>query len=309
MQESRRRPEIKKQMLACFLCPRRCGANRWVGELGQCGADANLHVARAALHFWEEPSISGKNGSGAVFFSGCNLSCVYCQNYEISHLGFGEKITPKRLSSIFLELQAQGAHNINLVTGTHFVPQIAYALSVAKRHGLAIPVVYNTSAYELPDTLKQLEGLVDIYLPDLKYKKASVSQKYSSAPDYFEIASAAIDCMVKQVGPPQFAQNGLLKKGVIVRHLMLPGQLFDSKHIVEYLYATYRDSIFISLMNQFTPNGRLLQYPELCRPLVPSQYEAMINFAVDLGVKNAYVQEGGTVSESFVPLFDLTGVL
>lgn len=294
----------------CTLCPRECHVDRNAGEIGYCGQTAALTAARAALHFWEEPCLSGTNGSGAVFFSGCNLRCVYCQNHEIAHGLSGREITVSRLSKIFLELQEKGAHNVNLVTPTHFVPQIITALETAKKQGLSIPVVYNTSSYEKTETLKKLDGLVDIYLPDLKYCDSTLSSQYSHASDYFEIAAAAIAEMVRQTGAPVFAQDAdsLMKKGVIVRHLLLPGCEKDSRRILRYLHETYGNDIYVSIMNQYTPLSQVRDIPRLNRKISSREYEKIIDFAISIGIENGFIQEGETASESFIPAFDGEGL-
>ena len=292
----------------CNLCYRNCNVNRLNGDIGFCKSKDKLKLARVSLHAWEEPCISGTNGSGTVFFSNCNLKCVFCQNYAISTDGVGEEVSIKRLSEIFLEQQERGATNINLVTPTHFVPQIISALKMAKRSGLNIPIVYNTNSYENIETLKLLNGYVDIYLPDFKYFKDSYAIKYSNAPDYFKVASNAIMEMFKQVGTPEFDHNGIMKKGVIVRHLMMPGLLFDSKKIIDYLYKTYKDSIYISIMNQYTPTKNLSKYPEINRKVTKKHYDALIDYCLSLGIKNAFIQDEGTASESFIPDFDLRGI-
>lgn len=288
--------------------------DRKSGERGICGQTEQLKVARAALHYWEEPCISGKNGSGAVFFSGCALHCVYCQNREIANGTVGKEISVERLSEIFFELMEQGANNINLVTPGHFVPQIVTALERAKGQGMKLPVVYNTSSYEKVDTIKKLEGLVDIYLPDFKYMSETLSKRYSHAPDYGEAAKAAIGEMVRQTGEPVFKEGDreeemLIRRGTIVRHLVLPGQVEDSKAVIRYLYETYGDKIFISIMNQFTPlSSSLLDYPELNRRLTEEEYDEVVDYAIELGVENGYIQEGETAEESFIPAFDCEGV-
>ena len=293
----------------CGLCPRECKVDRTQGERGYCGQTAELYVARAALHQWEEPCLSGTIGSGTIFFTGCPLGCVFCQNLEIAAGNVGKKISVKRLAEIFLELQEQGAHNINLVTATHFVPQIAEALSLAKQNGLQIPIVYNTSSYEHVSTLRLLEGLVDIYLPDLKYRNEEWSLRYSHAADYFFYASKAIAEMVRQVGKPVFSEeDGLMKRGVIVRHLALPGKEEDSKEVILYLYETYGEQIYISIMNQFTPMPGLREYPELNRVLTEQEYSRIVDYAIRLGVEQGYIQEGETAKESFIPSFDCEGV-
>ena len=292
----------------CNLCPRSCNINRNDNELGFCKMGSDLVVARAALHFWEEPIISGDKGSGTVFFSGCNLKCVFCQNYQISTHNFGKKITTQRLSEIFLELQEQGANNINLVTPTPFVPQIIEALKIAKQNGLNIPIVYNSSGYESTDTIKLLNGYIDIYLPDFKYFDNTYSLKYSKCPNYFEFCTKAIDEMIKQVGKPEFNKDGILVKGVIVRHMMLPGLLDDSKKIIRYLVDKYNDDIFISIMNQYTPTNNLSKYNEIDKVVSESDYDELINYAIDIGIKNGFMQEGETQKTSFIPEFDTTGV-
>lgn len=292
----------------CNLCPRNCNINRNANELGFCGMGKDLFVARAALHFWEEPIISGNKGSGTVFFSGCNLKCVFCQNYQISTNNFGKKITIQRLTEIFLELQEQGAHNINLVTPTPFVLQIIEALKLAKENGLVIPIVYNSSGYESIETIKLLKGYIDIYLPDFKYFNNKYALKYSKCPNYFEYVSASLEEMIKQVGTPQFNKDGMLIKGVIVRHMILPGLLEDSKKIIHYLVDKYNDDIFISIMNQYTPTNNLEKYKEINKTVANIEYDELINYAIELGIKNGFMQEGETQKTSFIPEFDTTGV-
>lgn len=301
--------EIDNLMSDCVLCPRKCHANRLLGETGFCGQTATLSAARAALHFWEEPCISGTRGSGAVFFSGCNLQCVFCQNYNIAIGRSGRSISPNRLSEIFLKLQEQGAANINLVTGAHFIPQICYALTLAKAQGLTLPIVYNTSSYEEPDSLKYLEGLIDIYLPDLKYRSPLLSNAYSHAPDYFEKATAALAEMYRQVGRPVFdADSGLMKRGMIVRHLLLPGETGDSKKILRYLHDTYKNDIYVSIMNQYTPLEHVAQLPALNRTVTEDEYERVLTFADRIGIEQGFMQTGDTASESFIPEFDGEGL-
>lgn len=292
----------------CNLCPRECNVDRGLGKTGFCKVPNHIKVARAALHFWEEPCISGEEGSGTVFFSGCNLRCVYCQNRKIAEGVYGKIITVDRLAAIFLDLQKQGANNINLVTPSHYVLQIVKALNLAKEQGLLIPVVYNSSAYESVETLKKLEGYVDVYLPDFKYMDEELGRKYSNAGNYSEIAKKAIDEMVRQVGNAQFDSRGILKKGVVVRHLVLPGYTADSKEIIKYLYDTYGNSIYISIMSQFTPILGLENYPELQRKLTEKEYDEVVDFAIELGVENGFIQEGDVAKESFIPDFDGQGV-
>lgn len=291
----------------CTLCPRNCHANRVNGSLGYCRAVAEVTAARAALHFWEEPCISGTNGSGTVFFSGCSLGCVYCQNYDISRNQAGKKISNERLAEIFLELQEQKAHNINLVTPGHYVPSIINAVQRARALGLTIPVVYNSSGYEKVETIKMLEGIVDIYLPDFKYLGEKMANRYSKSSDYFQIASQAIKEMVRQTGEAIF-EDEIMKKGVIVRHLLLPGGLEDSKRVIKYLYETYQDTIFISIMNQYTPLEQVKEYPEINRKVTEEEYDALVDYALELGVENGFIQEGETASESFIPAFDYQGI-
>lgn len=292
----------------CNLCPRECNVDRGLGKMGFCKVPNHIKVARAALHFWEEPCISGEEGSGTVFFSGCNLRCVYCQNRKIAEGVYGKIITVDRLAAIFLDLQKQGANNINLVTPSHYVLPIIKALNLAKEQGLLIPVVYNSSAYESVETLKKLEGYVDVYLPDFKYMDEELGRKYSNAGNYSEIAKKAIAEMVRQVGNAQFDSRGILKKGVVVRHLVLPGYTADSKEIIKYLYDTYGNSIYISIMSQFTPILGLENYPELQRKLTEKEYDEVVDFAIELGVENGFIQEGDVAKESFIPDFDGQGV-
>ena len=295
---------MNKLLKNCKLCPRNCGINRINGEIGFCGATDKLKVARASLHMWEEPCISGENGSGTVFFSHCSLKCIFCQNNNISQNNFGKEITIERLAEIFIELQNKKANNINLVTPTHYVPYIVVGLSLAKQKGLNIPIVYNSGAYENIDTIKMLEGVVDIYLPDLKYYDNSYGLKYSKCIDYFKYATLAIEEMVRQVGNIEIDNDGMMKRGVIVRHLMLPGAIEDSKKIIKYLYDKYHDDIIISIMNQYTL-VRKLEYSELNHKVKESDYDELINYAYDLGVRNAFIQEGETQDSSFIPDFNI----
>lgn len=292
----------------CRLCPRNCGVNRIDGKLGFCGASDKVRVARAALHMWEEPSISGEVGSGTVFFSNCTLKCVFCQNYNISQEKSGKDITIERLGEIFIELQQKGALNINLVTPTHYVPQIIEAIKIARKNGLKLPIVYNSSGYENVETIKLLKGYVDVYLPDFKYVSTEYSKLYSKAENYFIYVTKAIEEMVNQVGEATFDENGIIKKGVIVRHLMLPGLLFDSKKVIDYVYDNFGDKVYISIMNQFTPLEILKDYPKINKKVNPKHYQSLINYAVNLGVTKGYIQEEGTAEESFIPAFDYEGV-
>lgn len=298
----------QKLLQDCTLCPRECHVDRTNGKIGYCRETDVLVVARAALHMWEEPCISGEEGSGTVFFSGCAMGCVYCQNHNIAAGKAGKRITIERLSDIFLELQAKGANNINLVTPSHYVPQIIEAIDLARERELKLPIVYNCSGYEKVETLRLLEGYVDIYLPDFKYMDPEPALKYSNCRDYFEIACEAIREMVKQAGQPEFDHRGIMKKGVIVRHLTLPGYLEDSKKIIKYLYEAYGDTIYISIMNQYTPLAAVERYPEINRRISEEEYEELVEYAIDLGVENGFIQEGQTATESFIPEFNEEGV-
>lgn len=329
---------------SCHLCPRNCGVDRTAGQTGFCGETDQIRAARAALHFWEEPCISGTAGSGAVFFTGCTLRCVFCQNRPIARSERGKVISEEWLAEIFLDLQEQGANNINLVTAGHFLPQVIGALESAKEQGLVIPVVYNTSGYEKAETIRALDGLVDIYLPDLKYVDAGLSKKYSQAPDYFAVASAAIREMVRQTGEPVFLlkpeavmqesyalwgedssqrmdaeeyneccdqyQNReiLMRQGTIVRHLILPGSTEDSKAVIRWLFETFGDDIYISIMNQYTPMESVSALKPLNRKVTDREYNEVVDYAIDLGVTNAFIQEGGVAEESFIPDFGFEGL-
>lgn len=292
----------------CLLCPRKCGINRAAGQTGVCGVSAEIRVARAALHYWEEPCISGEKGSGAVFFSGCSLHCVFCQNREISDGKVGKIISKERLRDIFLELKAKGANNINLVTPGQYIPDIVWAVRDARRYGMELPIVYNTSGYENADELKQLEGIVDVYLPDFKYMDSALSAKYSRAKDYPSVAKQAISEMVRQQpGVVIDDATGLIQKGVIVRQLLLPGHVNDAKAILKYLHDTYQDSIYISMMSQFTPIA-LKDYPEINRTVTRREYERLVDYALEIGITNAFIQEGDVAKDSFIPAFDCEGV-
>ncbi|WP_370773132.1 radical SAM protein [Clostridium sp.] len=292
----------------CTLCMRNCNVNRNKGIKGVCNSTNSIRIARAALHFWEEPCISGKSGSGTVFFSNCNLKCVFCQNYKISSEGFGTEITIDRLAEIFLELQDKGANNINLVTPTHFVPQIIESLKIAKNKGLNLPIIYNTNSIDTLDTIKTLNGYIDVYLPDFKYFEDKYALKYSKIKGYSKNVLEVIDEMVKQVGNPKFNEDGIIVKGVIVRHLLLPGLLFDSKKIIDAIYKKFEDSVYISLMNQYTPMYNAKMYPEINKSINEKTYDSIINYALSIGVRNGFIQESGTDSEEFVPNFNNEGV-
>lgn len=300
--------DFESMLSKCSLCPRNCMVDRLNGESGWCLAGKSIKIARVSLHEWEEPCISGTHGSGTVFFSNCTLKCVFCQNYKISQEHFGKEISIERLSDIFLELQSKGAHNINLVTPTHYVPQIIEAIKISKSKGLNLPILYNTSSYENVETIRALKGYIDVYLPDLKYFKDAYAVKYSHAPEYFKFASKAIKEMFAQAGEPVFDKDGLIKKGVIIRHLMLPELLFDSKKVVDYIHETFGDKVYLSLMNQYTPMHYSYKYPEINKPLNPKHYDSLIDYCLRIGIKNGFIQDTGTSSENFVPEFDLRGV-
>ncbi len=295
-------------MEKCYLCPRMCGVNRKKGEIGFCSMPEELFVARAALHMWEEPCISGEEGSGTVFFSGCNLKCVFCQNYAISGGETGKKISVERLAEIFLELQDKGANNINLVTGVHYADKIIRALDAAKTKGLSVPVVYNSSGYENIETLKMLENYIDIYLPDFKYIERETALKYSKAADYPDVAKKAINEMIMQKPKVVFNERGIVKSGVIIRHMLLPSYSEESKKIIKYIFDNYGNSVFMSIMNQYTPIEKLKLFPEISRRVTEEEYDSVIDYAISIGVENAYVQEGETQTESFIPNFDCEGV-
>ena len=292
----------------CSLCPRMCGTDRAAGQKGFCGGGNLVRVARAALHYWEEPCISGESGSGTVFFSGCTMRCVFCQNKEISRGEAGKEITVDRLAEIYLELAAKGANNINLVTPMHYAPQITAALDIARKNGLTLPIVWNTGGWERRESVAAVRDYADIWLSDFKYFDSSLGESLSKAPNYFSVAAAALDQMVKQTCKPVFGENGIMRRGVIVRHLMLPGHLDDTKNVLRFLYENYGDSIWISIMNQYTPMCSDPRFPELSRTVSDEEYNEAIDFACELGIENAFVQEGGTVGESFIPPFDLSGV-
>ena len=292
----------------CLLCPRKCGINRSTGQTGVCGVSSKIRVARAALHYWEEPCISGEKGSGAVFFSGCSLHCVFCQNREISDGKAGKVISKERLSDIFIELADKGANNINLVTPGQYIPDIVWAVSDARRRGMELPIVYNTSGYEDAKELKLLEGIVDVYLPDFKYMDSALSAKYSRAKDYPSVAKQALSEMVRQQPDVVIDDaTGLIQKGVIVRQLLLPGHVNDAKAILKYLHDTYQNSIYISMMSQFTPIA-LKDYPEINRTVTGREYERLIDYAIKIGITNAFIQEGDVAKDSFIPAFDCEGV-
>lgn len=303
--------ETKLTDSPCNLCKRECGVNRDAGERGFCGCTSKIRVARAALHFWEEPCISGKAGSGAVFFTGCNLRCIYCQNEALASGRAGTEVTIPRLAEIFLSLQNQGAANINLVTPDHMTPGIVQAVSLAREKGLQLPIVYNCSGYEKKELIESLKGTVDIFLTDFKYMDSALSMRFSAAPDYPETAKNALEAMVLLAGEPVFDDEGMMKRGVIVRHLLLPGHKNNAKAVLSYVAETYGERVILSLMNQYTPFERMKEYGdcrELQRKVTKREYETVVDYLLSLGISNAFIQEGETAKESFIPLFDGEGV-
>ena len=298
-------------MTLCYVCPLRCGVDRpanmsdTTGCFGSCGVGLAPIVARAGLHMWEEPIISGTKGSGTVFFSGCNLHCVFCQNYDISCKGFGKEITIERLKEIYHELIAQGAHNINLVTPTHFTEAVLQSLD----EPLPVPVVYNTSGFETQDTLRRLKGKVQIYLPDLKYSDDMAAIKYSNAPYYFRIATEAIKEMYNQVGDYHIDDNGIMTKGVIIRHLIMPGMPDNTKRIIDWVAANFKPGqVMFSLMHQYVPCGRANEYPEINRKVTDEEYKELENYLLQSTIEDGFVQEGDAACKDFIPCFDGTGV-
>ena len=287
----------------CTACPRRCRVDRST-KTGFCGETHTLRIARAAPHYWEEPAISGVNGSGTVFFSGCSLRCCFCQNYAVAVSHLGRDVSADELVEIMLSLQAQGVHNINLVTPSHFTAELVPVLRQAKAEGLHLPVVWNSGGYECPETLRLLEGLVDIYLPDFKYNSPQTAAAYSHAPDYPETAKAALAEMLRQQPERVFdAQSGLMLRGVQVRHLVLPGHAQESRQILWYLHETYGDRIGCSIMNQYTPMPQVQDDPLLSRRVTPHEYESVVRYARQIGIQDALIQEGEAASESFIPEF------
>jgi len=296
----------------CDICPRECGVNREKGELGYCNSNSKVKIARAMIHHFEEPFISGEEndqrGSGAVFFSNCPLKCVYCQNFNISHGGFGKELSNESLSRVFLNLQGEGAYNINLVSPTHFAPMIMESIEHARLNGLNIPIIYNTSGYEKSETIRNLKGYIDIFLTDIKYFNDKYSILYSNAKDYFKYASSSLEEMYSQIGKFKLDEQGIMKKGVVVRHLMLPGLLFDSKKILDHIYNIYGDDVYMSLMNQYVPMYGASNYPNINRKLTKAHYDSLIEYALKLGVKNALIQDEGTSKEFYIPDFNLEGI-
>lgn len=288
---------------SCTICPHNCKVNRLEGKIGRCRCGNNVKLALSSVHLAEEPCISGKNGSGTVFFSNCNLRCIYCQNYEISQCGKGKEITIEELTKIFLEEQAKGAHNINLVTPTMYVPQIIESLKIAKKNGLRLPIIYNTNGYENVETIKMLEGYIDIYLPDLKYYSNELSKKYSGVDNYFYIASNAIKEMINQVGVPEFDEEGILIKGVIIRHLVLPNHIQNTKNILNWIKENLPQEVWVSVMAQYFPTYKAKEDELLNRKLKIKEYREIENFLYLLDLENGYLQELEEDEEQYVPKF------
>lgn len=287
----------------CKLCPHNCKVNRLNGEIGRCKCTDRIKIALVSLHKYEEPCISGTNGSGTVFFSNCNLNCIFCQNYEISHLGKGREISVNELAKIFIEQQEKGAHNINLVTPTMYVVQIIEAIKIAKKNGLTIPIVYNTNSYENIETIKMLNGFIDVYLPDLKYYSDELAKKYSKANNYFENATKAIQEMYKQVGSPEFDENGIIKKGVIIRHLVLPNYIQNSKNILKWIKEKMGDDVYVSVMAQYFPSYKAKDDDKINRKLNAREYRTIEEYMYTLDLKNGYIQDLEENEEQYVPNF------
>jgi putative pyruvate formate lyase activating enzyme len=295
-----------EELIECKICPHKCSVNRLNGEIGRCKCNSEVKIALASIHNYEEPCISGKNGSGTVFFSNCNLNCIYCQNYEISQCGKGKIITIEHLAEIFIKQQNKNVNNINLVTPTMYVPQIIEAIKIARKNGLKIPIIYNTNGYENVETIKMLNGYIDVYLPDLKYYSNEISKKYSKIDNYFEIAINAIKEMQKQVGNPVFDENGIIKKGVIIRHLVLPNHLLNTKNILKYIKKNFDEDTYISLMAQYFPTYKAKEDELINRKLSKKEYREIENFLYQLDLKNGYIQELGEHEEEYVPNFNFS---
>lgn len=294
-----------KELESCNICPHKCRVNREAGQIGRCRCDDKIKIALASIHYYEEPSISGKNGSGTVFFSNCNLNCIYCQNYEISQLGKGKVITIEELADIFIKQQEKGVNNINLVTPTMYAYQIIEAIKIAKRNGLNIPILYNTNGYERVETIKALEGYIDVYLPDLKYYSNLLSKKYSNVDNYFEVATNAIKEMYKQVGTAQFNEDGIIQKGVIIRHLVLPNHLQNSKHILKWIKENMPEDTYVSVMAQYFPTYKAKEDKDINRKLTKKEYEEIENYLYTLQLEKGYMQELGEHEEEYVPKWDV----
>ncbi len=295
-----------EELKSCNICPHKCGVNRLNGIKGRCKCDNKIKIALASVHNYEEPCISGKNGSGTVFFSNCNLNCIYCQNYEISQLGKGKEITIEHLAQIFIKQQEKNVNNINLVTPTMYVPQIIEAIRIARKKGLNIPIIYNSNGYENVETIKKLNGYIDIYLPDLKYYSNEIAKKYSKIDNYFETAISAIKEMQKQVGNPIFNEEGIIQKGVLIRHLILPHHLLNTKNILKYVKENFDENTYISIMAQYFPTYKAKEDKLINRKLTKKEYKEIENYLYLLNLKNGYIQELGEHEEEYVPNFDLS---
>ncbi len=293
---------------SCTLCPRACGVDRRFYR-GYCGESDKIRICRASLHLWEEPCISGKEGSGTVFFTGCQMRCIFCQNSDIALSHAGLEICEDRLVEIFFELAEKGANNINLVTPSHFTPQIISAIDKAKNQGFSLPFVWNSSGYEKAETVEMLRGRIDVFLPDFKYFSSDLSKRLSNAPDYFEVADRALKAMFSVTGKPRFNENSIMLGGMVVRHLVLPAHTDDSMKVIKHLYDTFGDDIYISIMNQYTPIPAVRGQKDLSRRLTTYEYDKVVNFAADIGIKNGFIQSREAAKESFIPAFDYTGVL
>ena len=295
-----------KELESCEICPHKCKVNRLEGKMGRCRAGSSVRIALASIHNFEEPCISGDNGSGTVFFSNCNLSCVFCQNYEISQQGKGKDITIEHLAEIFVKQQNKGVNNINLVTPTMYVPQIIEAIKIARKNGLNIPIIYNSNGFENVETIKMLDGYIDVYLPDLKYYSNELAKKYSKVNNYFETAIAAIKEMKKQVGNPVFDENGIIQKGVIIRHLILPNHILNTKKVLKFIKENFDDETYVSVMAQYFPTYKAKEDEKINRKISKKEYKAVEDYLYCLNIKNGYIQELGDHEEEYVPTFDLS---
>lgn len=293
-----------QELEKCKICPHNCGVNRLNGNIGRCKSNGNIKLAMASIHNFEEPCISGENGSGTVFFSNCNMNCVFCQNYKISQQGLGREISIKELAEIFIDEQNKNAENINLVTPTMYVYHIIEAIKIVKNKGLKIPIVYNSNGYENVETIKKLDGYIDIYLPDLKYYDDDLAFKYSGVKNYFENATSAIKEMYNQVGSPVLDENGMMKKGLIIRHLVLPNNLQNSKDVLKWINDNIDKKVFVSVMAQYFPTNRAKEFPEINRKLTKEEYEEIENYLYSLDLDNGYIQELGEHEEEYVPDFE-----
>ena len=294
-----------KELEKCSICPHMCGINRNNGQIGRCKSNNKVKIALYSVHDFEEPCVSGENGSGTVFFSNCNMNCVFCQNYEISQQGKGKEITIERLAEIFLEQQNRNVNNINLVTPTSYVPQIIEAIKIARVNGLKIPIIYNTNGYENVETIKMLEGYIDIYLPDLKYAEDNLGLEYSKVKNYFEIATTAIKEMYRQVGSPKLNNDGIIEKGLIIRHLVLPNNIENSKKVLKWIKENMDKDVYVSVMAQYFPTYKAKQIENINRKLTKEEYEEIENYLYDLDIENGYIQELGEHEEEYVPKWDV----